>query len=275
MTGGQQTSLALPDLRVAPLDAGAAPSIRDREGAAMTQLAFPGVVDTAPFSPEARWIDLPLVSLDLETTGPDPATARVLEVAAIRFARGQPLDRWSSLVNPGCEIPAEASAIHGITAETLRGVGGLDSPSAELEDPETGEVLSVGHEVAARLAGRVVVGYNVLRYDLPVLDRELAAARCARPSALVIDVLVWIRKLDRFVAGKGRHRLETTAKRHGVKMPPTHRALADAEVTIRLLAAIRDRLPETLGELVREQARLVVEQEEDRARWLARQEASA
>ena len=108
MTGGQQTSLALPgvldvdrtardpqdryytpqsaidrlaaaevsgdhelglgDLRVAPLDAGAAPSIRDREGAAMTQLAFAGVVDTAPFSPDAAWADLPLVSLALEET---------------------------------------------------------------------------------------------------------------------------------------------------------------------------------------------------------------
>lgn len=242
----------------------------------MTQLAFAGVVDTAPFSPDAAWADLPLVSLDLEATGPDPATARIVEVAAIQFTRGRPLDRWSRLIDPGCAIPAEASAIHGITAETLRGAPSLASWS-EHEDPETGEVLSIGHEVAARLAGRVIVGYHVTRYDLPLLDRELADAGmgAGRAPAPVIDVLVWIRKVDRYVAGKGRHKLEAAALRHGVKMPPTHRALADAEVTIRLLAAIRTELPERLGELVQEQARLAREQDEEFERWRSRAGVSA
>lgn len=57
------------------------------------------------------------VVIDVETTGLDPATDTVVEIAAVRY---QPRDGvigpvWQTLVNPERSIPATASAIHGIT----------------------------------------------------------------------------------------------------------------------------------------------------------------
>jgi hypothetical protein len=54
----------------------------------------------------------PLVVLDVETTGPDPATARVVEVALVTLRPdGQRAPAWSRRVNPQCHIPPEASAV--------------------------------------------------------------------------------------------------------------------------------------------------------------------
>ncbi len=65
-------------------------------------------------------IALDAVVIETETTGLDPASARLVEVAAVRLARGR-LDEASSLrrlVRPGVPIPA-ATAIHGIDAAAV------------------------------------------------------------------------------------------------------------------------------------------------------------
>lgn len=222
----------------------------------MSQGGF-GFTEEAPFSAGDRWADLPLVSLDLETTGPEPAKARILEVAAIRFSRGQPLERWSSLADPGVDIPAEASAIHKITRDLVVG-----APAPR----------DLAPELVARCSGCASVSYNGLHFDLPILERELGITRFGRPA---IDVMVWLKRIDRLVPGKGRFRLSVAAARHGVEMPATHRAMADAEVAIRLLAKLRPQMPETLGELLREQTRLAADQEADFQRWKARQQEVA
>jgi DNA polymerase III epsilon subunit-like protein len=52
------------------------------------------------------------VVVDVETTGLDAKTDRVVEVAAVRFKDGRPIHTFSSTVNPGCPIPAVAAGIH-------------------------------------------------------------------------------------------------------------------------------------------------------------------
>lgn len=51
----------------------------------------------------------PIKCLDFETTGVDAKTCKVVEVALLDED-----EAWTCLVNPGCEIPAEASAVHHI-----------------------------------------------------------------------------------------------------------------------------------------------------------------
>lgn len=63
-----------------------------------------------------------IVAFDLETTGRDPASDRIVEFAFITLDRNlEELDRWGELVDPGCPIPEGASEVHGITDEDVEG----------------------------------------------------------------------------------------------------------------------------------------------------------
>ena len=59
--------------------------------------------------------------------------------------------------------------------------------------------------------------------------------------APVIDPLVWVREIDRFVRGKGRHTLSTTCKRWKVEVKGAHDALADCRMTWELARKVLDR----------------------------------
>lgn len=101
---------------------------------------------------------MPLVCIDLETTGLSLETDRVVELAAIRVAPdGQ--RKVAARVNPGCPIPAEATAVHGIT----------DADVAEA--PTFAAVLP---ELEALMAdARALVTFNGRRFDLPMLSEEV------------------------------------------------------------------------------------------------------
>ena len=103
-------------------------------------------------------LDRPLAFLDLETTGTDPEADRIVEIAILRLETdgARSLDNW--LVNPGCPIPARASAIHGITDETVR-----DRP----------QFKEIAPAVLVKLEGADLAGYNIRRFDALLLHREL------------------------------------------------------------------------------------------------------
>ena len=78
-------------------------------------------------------IALEAVALDTETTGLDPAKARIVEIAAVRIGAGRvdPQGALRRLVRPGVPIPPEASRIHGIDAAAV-----ADAPSFKTTWPE-------------------------------------------------------------------------------------------------------------------------------------------
>lgn len=96
------------------------------------------------------------VVLDTETTGVH-AEARIVEIGVQRVSGEVLVD---TLIDPGEPIPAEATAIHGIT----------DAMVAEAGVPAFGEVVD---RLAAALAGKRVVIYN-RRFDVGRLRHELA-----------------------------------------------------------------------------------------------------
>ena len=105
-----------------------------------TGLPYPGIMPflrTAPpaqlglaeeLDPDAPWHTLPIAAIDTETTGRDPGRGdRIVEIAVVHLRHGVVEGRYGMLVNPGIPIPAEASAVHGISdAQAQR-------PLAELE----------------------------------------------------------------------------------------------------------------------------------------------
>ena len=62
----------------------------------------------------AMKLNRPLAVFDLETTGISPAEDRIVEVALVRLLPDGSRETRSWLVNPGCKIPAGATAVHGI-----------------------------------------------------------------------------------------------------------------------------------------------------------------
>jgi DNA polymerase III subunit epsilon len=172
------------------------------------------------------WSSLPLVVLDFETDGVDPRLCMPVSVAAIRYENNIEVDYFYSLLNPGRPIAEEAIAIHGITDDQVVGAPIL-------------------HDVVPRLAqlgdGAVPCAYNA-EYDRTILhrltaehDQALAACPMFDPAQLWLCPLVVIRDVDRYVKGKGRHRLETTCVRWHVPLDGAHNALADARATAGLL----------------------------------------
>jgi DNA polymerase-3 subunit epsilon len=141
------------------------------------------------------------VGFDTETTGVDPAHDRIVTAAVVVRHPGVHTDVRTWLVDPGVEIPASASEIHGITTAHARALGA--QPSLALE--EIAALLAQGLR-----AGQPLVAFNAA-YDLTLLDAELArhglatlGERLGGPIRPVLDPLVIDRWLDRFRRGKRR-----------------------------------------------------------------------
>jgi DNA polymerase III subunit epsilon len=219
-----------------------------------------GIVDG--FEADAKWIELPIALIDVETTGRDPAVDRIVEVGIVTGRGGQIVDRRSWLVNPGCAIPEESRAVHGITDEMVK-----DSP----------QFAAIGQEVVGALTGAVPAAYNAA-FDRGFLLAELERAgfdNDALPASLAanvewIDPLIWARELHQFEKGKS---LGDVTRRLGIAVETAHRATDDAEAALRVLYAFSKdvRVPASYAGLTQEQRRLSRVQDEQRARWRNRQ----
>jgi len=181
--------------------------------------------------------------IDLETTGVDPATAMIVQIAMIVLHPSGEIQRWCSLVDPEIPIPAEATTIHGITDERVRGARTW---------------ARLAPQLAPKLESAVIGGYNVRAYDLAVLD-----AACRRVGVsfdperpLVLDALeIWRRHEPRDLASALRYYLgahEARAESESPEPTGAHDAAGDAWDALRLLAAQLaqyEDLPRTAREL--------------------------
>jgi len=85
------------------------------------------------------------VVVDVETTGLDSTTDRVVEVAAVRFKDGRPVHTFSSTVNPGRPIPAVAAGIHLLGDDEVRGAPRWPQVEAALASFVRPDDLIVAH----------------------------------------------------------------------------------------------------------------------------------
>jgi DNA polymerase III epsilon subunit family exonuclease len=176
--------------------------------------------------------DVPFVAFDTETTGLG-ASARLVELGAVRF-RGEHLeDEWSCLVDPGVPIPPEATAIHGISDQDVAG------------RPRAREVLG---GFLHFIEGAALVAHHA-PFDVGILSRELLRAGLALPDNPVLDTCAIPRRLRLDVPN---HRLGTLAGAFRVPCGRAHRALADARVAAGLLCAYLKRLGPAAEALVRD-----------------------
>ncbi|WP_288813635.1 3'-5' exonuclease [uncultured Corynebacterium sp.] len=171
-----------------------------------------------------------MLSFDLETTGVDPRTAKIVTSAAVTI-KGKDRDDVELLADPGIEIPEAASKVHGITTEYAREHG---RPHDEVL-AETIERIRKGWEEGATL-----IVYNA-PYDLSVL-------RALEPSFTVdgpvFDPLVVDKEKRKFQ--KGKRTLEVVAAHYKVPLDNAHEATADAVAAARIAWKLTREYPELL-----------------------------
>jgi len=190
-----------------------------------------------------HWSDR-LAVFDLETTGVDVTTSRIVTAhIGVIGADGEQLESWSWLADPGVEIPAGATAVHGITTERARAEG---RPAREV----VSEIVDALRALLARPLPLVV--YNAA-YDLSLLEHE-ARRHGVEPLASpapVVDPLVIDKAVDRY--RRGKRTLEAAAAHYGVVLTGAHDAAADAIAAGRVAQALArkhlDALPEDLAAL--------------------------
>ncbi|MGW1840809.1 exonuclease domain-containing protein [Streptomyces sp. NPDC002067] len=181
-----------------------------------------------------------LAGFDLETTGTDPETARIVTASVIQCGGGQGTAPATWIADPGVDIPAEAAAIHGYTTDRARAEG---RPASEVVE-----------EVAAALAqtfsdGVPVVAMNA-RYDFTVLDRE--CRRHGVPTLLdryagsgvwpVIDPYVIDKHVDRY--RRGSRKLTALCEHYRVPLDGAHDSAADALAAARVAWRLGSTRPE-------------------------------
>ncbi|MBL7771176.1 MAG: 3'-5' exonuclease [Flavipsychrobacter sp.] len=99
----------------------------------------------------------PIAFIDLETTGTNLGTDRIVEIAIVRIGKDNSRTNKRKLINPEMPIPAGASDIHGITDEMVK-----DAPTFR----------QVANELKQFLENCDLAGYNSNRFDIPLLVEE-------------------------------------------------------------------------------------------------------
>lgn len=157
-----------------------------------------------------------VLAFDLETTGVSTNNDRIVQLALIgTLADGTPVS-VEHIVKPSIPIPLDASSIHGIYNEDVRG----KPPFSEIAD-----------EVADLIEGAILVGHNVREFDYAMLKNEfLRLGRLAPEPKAIMDTLEVVRRLRL----PRPHNLGALCARHGIRLEAAHTAAADAAATMLL-----------------------------------------
>jgi len=208
-------------------------------------------------------IALDAVVLDTETTGLDPAKARIVEVAAARIEGGRiPQDCvLNRIVHPGISIPKESTKIHHIDDAKVAGA------------PTFAEIWP---ELKNLIGGSIVIGHTV-GFDLAVLRRECERAGQTFETPHVLDTRLLAEIAEPALAS---YTIESLAAWLGIQMSNRHSAAGDALTTARIFSALTPKLRDggirTLAEASRASGSLTrVLDEQHRAGWAEAAKAPA
>lgn len=170
----------------------------------------------------------PIAFFDLETTGINLQTDRIVEIAILKINPDGSEQLYLKLVNPEMPIPAQATAVHNITNEMV-----ADKPTFKELAPD---VLEFIHNCD-------LGGYNINRFDVPLLAEE-----CFRSGydllvdeRKMIDVQVIFHKME-------ERTLKAAYKFYCQKdLVDAHSAEADTKATFEILLAQLNHYPQLVG----------------------------
>jgi DNA polymerase-3 subunit epsilon len=103
----------------------------------------------------------PIAFFDLEATGTNVGTDRIVEISIVKLHPDESREIYTRRVNPGIPIPLEASLIHGIYDKDVK-----HEPSFK----------DIAREIHQFIGTADLGGFNVLKYDIPLLVEEFLRA---------------------------------------------------------------------------------------------------
>lgn len=164
----------------------------------------------------------PIIFFDLETTGTNITQDRIVEISIIKIMPNGEEHERTLRVNPGMPIPAEATAVHGIT-------------DADVASCRTFKMIAA--DLAKSFVGCDIAGFNSNRFDIPMLDQEFqrAGVKFDFTKPRFIDVQTIFHK-------KEQRTLVAAYKFYcGKDLTDAHSANADTRATYEVLKAQLDR----------------------------------
>jgi DNA polymerase III epsilon subunit family exonuclease len=156
------------------------------------------------------------VSVDLETTGLDPARDDIIEIGAVKVLNGAIVDEWDTLVSIKRTIPWDARRVHGISNEMLVG------------KPAIAEALP---RFINFLGDGALVEHSMHAFDVLFLEHAYGS----RFESPYLNTCTLSRKLFPF---HRKHSLEECCRRHKIRNEQKHRALSDARASAELLICL-------------------------------------
>ncbi|MDX9769815.1 MAG: 3'-5' exonuclease [Tenuifilaceae bacterium] len=172
----------------------------------------------------------PLVFIDLETTGIDVVNDRIVEISALKIMPNGKQELKTRRVNPTIPIPAEATAIHGISNDDVK-----DEPTFK----------EMAKSLAQFLEGCDLAGFNSNKFDFPLLAEEFLRADVDFDfrKRKFIDVQTIFHKME-------KRTLEAAYKFYCEKeLEGAHSAEADTLATFEVLKAQLDRYPDLQNDI--------------------------
>lgn len=167
----------------------------------------------------------PIAFIDLETTGINPGSDRIVEIAIIKILTDGTRSVKRKLLNPEMPIPRGASDVHGITDEMVK-----DAPTFK----------QVAQELKQMLDGCDLAGYNSNRFDIPLLMEEFmrATVEFDMRNRKLLDVQNIFHKME-------PRTLSAAYKFYCSKnLEAAHSAEADASATYEILLAQLEKYPD-------------------------------
>lgn len=179
---------------------------------------------SSPFNPHF------VCSFDLETTGPNPRTARIVTSSCLDID-DEKVATYNWLANPGIPIPAAAAAIHGISTEEAMAHG---KPHAEVLQKTISHIYSSWDD------GRALIVYNA-SFDLTILRHWDPSFQV---RGLVFDPFVVDRALDPY--RKGKRTLGNVCGHYAVSLDNAHQSADDAWAAAQVALKLTEKYPELL-----------------------------
>ena len=167
----------------------------------------------------------PLLFFDIESTGLNVATDRIVEISMVKVMPDGSRDVKTRRVNPTIPIPEASRAVHGISDEDVK-----DCPT----------FAQLAKSMMAWMEGCDIAGYNSLNFDIPMLTEEFMRVGLDpkfRERNLVDVQVIFYKKEPRTLSGAYKFYC-------GKNLEDAHAAEADTMATLEVLEAQLDHYPD-------------------------------
>jgi len=167
--------------------------------------------------------DLSCVIVDTETTGLEPQTNEIIEIAGLKIVHGQIEEPFNTLIRLGRPLPPEIIQLTGITDEMLK---------------EGDQKNFVFQRFLDFIRDLPLIAHNV-EFDLPFIQRHMEETLGKKLNNPTICTLKLSRNL---LPALSSYKLAKVAEHFKIPTPNTHRALGDVEITYQLWLKLAEHL---------------------------------